>query len=182
MVYHAHYVENIVNVISNAATLEASKEVTKEASEGMFNGLIATVELDNTCSPEVQRVTWESTLRHGEDKWLEDNFSEMPEAKHKKGKREGQWKYRTLLPNPYTSAKSVIGNAIEKGISVVGKGKSAIQKEINGRDDQPDSSLDLAGKFTKSVDKAKALFEQVSDGAMLDACNEYLRKSFPSAF
>jgi hypothetical protein len=34
-----------------------------------------------------------------------------------------------VLPNPYTSAKSVIGSAIASGINPIDKGKSALSKE-----------------------------------------------------
>lgn len=50
-------------------------------------------------------------------------------------KKNGEYKYRVFLPNAYTSAKSVVGNAIDKSLSLKGvdgkfKGKSALQKEL----------------------------------------------------
>lgn len=50
-------------------------------------------------------------------------------------KRNGQYKYRVFLPNAYSSAKSVIGNALDKSIPLKRadgsfKGKTELQKDI----------------------------------------------------
>ncbi len=50
-------------------------------------------------------------------------------------KKNGQYKYRTFLPNSYTSAKSVIRNAIEQGQSLIRDGmvlgKTEVQKSLS---------------------------------------------------
>jgi hypothetical protein len=170
---------DVVNVINNARDVEQSGEINKQASTDMFNGLLGTVEHDVNLTPEENRKFWESSLRVGEDMWCNENFGDISEAKHDKGKRAGEWKYRTILPNPYTSAKSVIGTAIELGIDPKGKGKTELQKAIKEKKEgKEESALDNAGKFTKYIDKAKALYDQVSDPAVKQACDDYILKVF----
>jgi len=53
---------------------------------------------------------FDSVTRFGETKWMEKHFSDDENAKKK---RSGEWKYRTYLPKAYSSAKSVVRNAIE---------------------------------------------------------------------
>lgn len=51
--------------------------------------------------------------------------------------RKGRWNKRKFLPNAYTSAKSVISNAIKMQIPIGGKGKSALQKAIKEAKTKP---------------------------------------------
>lgn len=69
-------------------------------------------------------------LKEGEDRYMEEFCSDVPEAK----KKGGGWKYRSYLPGAYSSAKSVLSNALEAGVSLTDeegkvKGKTALEKE-----------------------------------------------------
>lgn len=173
------FVKDIVSVINSARDVEASSDINKQASEDMFNGLLRSVpEMGGNITPEEHRRIWEANLRFGEDAYCEENFADVEEqAKHQKGKRKGEWKYRTLLPGPYTSAKSVIGKALERGVDVRGKGKSQIQKESNEAASEGGENLDAAGKFKKVIDKAFELMK-TANNATQEEMFEYVREKF----
>ena len=61
-----------------------------------------------------------------EHNYMLDNFNDEPNARHKSGK----WKFRTYLPQSYTSSKSVVITALELGLDITNLGKTAIQKLI----------------------------------------------------
>ena len=63
--------------------------------------------------------------RESEDEWCSQYHSDNPDAK----KSNGDWKYRTLLPVSYSSAKSVIGKSLNAGIALENKSKSQLEKE-----------------------------------------------------
>lgn len=156
------FVDNIVSVINNARDVEASGEINKQASEDMFKGLRDTVPNFPDDMPfNTRRTVWEGNLRHGEDKWCEENYGAMKEqAQHQKGKRAGEWKYRTLLPNPYTSAKNVIAKAIEVGVDPAGMGKSALNK---AKKEAEVEALSEAGKFDRLLTKLYDLYVNCED-------------------
>ena len=66
--------------------------------------------------------------RDAEDEFMQVNYGNDPDAKHTKGKRKGQWKYRTYLPAAYSSAKSELAKALGAGIDVTDKGKTELAK------------------------------------------------------
>ena len=83
-------------------------------------------------------------LSIGEEEYMVDHFSDVPEAR----KKNGQWKFRTYLPGSYTSSRSVIVTALELGISVSNKGKTAIQKEIKLH---KDNSKEVKSDYQKAL-------------------------------
>lgn len=67
-----------------------------------------------------------SYIEEIEQLWCAENFEDVPKNKHKNGK----WKYRTLLPKGYSSAKSVIISALALGVLDNVSGKSALERKI----------------------------------------------------
>jgi len=173
------FIDDIVKVINAAADVQSSSSINKKSTDDMFNGLLATVpDPDPNMDGERFRAVWENNLRFGEDEWCEQEYGDLKDkAQHQGGKRAGEWKYRTILPNPYTSAKNVIGKALERGVDVRGKGKSAIQKESKEAANGGEESLDNAGKFAKLIDKAVELMEE-SENAIQEKMFDYVRAKF----
>jgi len=172
----------VITVIDNARDAEQAGEIGKESTAGVFNGLATTVNVPMFASEldtVERRRAWENSLKPGEDAWCEDNFGAVMEARHAKGKKAGQWKYRTILPNPYTSAKSILGTAIELGINTLGVGKTEIQKAIkkarNGTQVDP---LIESTKFVKAIDKARVLYDQCVDPVIKGAMGGYVSDKF----
>lgn len=165
--------ETTIRILDQARDAESGKEIAKQAGEDMYALL-----RDSTSSygsGKDQRELWEAGLRIGEDTWCENNFYDVPEAKHTRGKLAGTWKYRTILPGPYTSAKSVLGTAIERGTAIETKGKSALQKENNSRKDDP---AYLMEQFKKTIDKALNLYYQEPDSHNRSSMTAYVHEVF----
>lgn len=89
------------------------------------------------------RESYENDLKVFEDEYMEQEFGDEPAAK----KKNGEWKYRTYLPQAYTSAKAVICTAFDLGVDMFdedgdGLGKSAIQKATKEAKASTDSKSD----------------------------------------
>lgn len=97
-------------------------------------------------------------------------------------KKSGEWKFRTFLPASYSSAKSVIGSALELGIPLAdengkSKGKSALQRAIKeAKDDSKEEKTDLekAQGMLDSVAKLAVKCSASDVYALLDSV-EWLR-------
>lgn len=99
---------------------------------------------------------WEEFISGGEDAWMEANYAEDLDARHwvcsKNGKERkaqnlstkykledsgwtyerAEWKKRSYLPGPWTSAKAVVKKAAQRGVDITSDmGKSEIQKKSN---------------------------------------------------
>jgi hypothetical protein len=114
------------------------------------------------------KIVWELECRKGEDIYMEKEFHNIPEAK----KKNGTWKYRTYLNGSYTSAKSIIGTALELGIPItdtsgehaIPKGKTALQNEIKaakGADSENEKSN--RDKIKIMLSSVKALYSKEED-------------------
>ena len=85
-------------------------------------------------------------------------------------KKSGEWKFRTFLPASYSSAKSVIGSALELGIPLADengkpKGKSALQRAIKeAKDDSKEEKTDL--------EKAQGMLDSVAKLAVKCSARE----------
>lgn len=120
---------SIYEIIQDAVIVEKGKGLVKTTTDNFFASLRNTI----TEGKYATRETWEDYLRVDEDRWMEDNFGDEPDAKHKSGaKRKDTWKY-SLLPKPYQSAKSVLSRALERGFDVDGKGKTELENMIQGK-------------------------------------------------
>ena len=151
----------VYELINDAVLVEKGKDIVSNTTNNFFANLRSTVTQNNY----TEREYWEAYLKIDEDKWMEDYHGSDPDAKHPGGKiRAGTWKYRTYLPNPYTSAKSIIGTCLDKGISVEGKTKKELQDAINGKvpgstELAPDSNVN---KFERSWRKCKRYFDSAT--------------------
>jgi len=153
----------VYELINDALLVEKGKDIVQNTSSNFFASLRGTVTQNNYTN----REDWEAYLSIDEDKWMEDQYGSDPDAKHKGGAiRKGTWKYRTYLPNPYSSAKSILGTCLDKGISVEGRTKKELQDAINGKvpgstELAPDSNVN---KFERSWRKCKRYYESLTEG------------------
>jgi len=153
----------VYELINDAVLVEKGKDIVSNTTNNFFANLRSTVTQNNY----THREEWEAYLKIDEDKWMEDYHGSDPEAKHTGGKiRAGTWKYRTYLPNPYTSAKSILGTCLDKGISVEDKTKKELQDTINGKvpgstELAPDSNVE---KFKRSWKKCVRYYESTTEG------------------
>lgn len=77
-------------------------------------------------SPADAAYCFQVEYAEGEIEFMEVNYSGDPDAKHKTGKRAGQWKVRAYLPNGYNSAKIELRKGLEAGLDPTGMGKTAL--------------------------------------------------------
>ena len=78
--------------------------------------------------PDDAAIAFNNECRDGENEFMEVNYGSDPEAKHTSGKRAGEWKFRTFLPNSYCSSKTELAKGLQAGIDPAGLGKSALNK------------------------------------------------------
>ena len=161
---------SVYEAINDAVLAEQGHGIVKNSEEQCYNKLRSIQEQNKFLSGNF----FLEELKPDEDQWMQDNFGDDPKAKHSgKGKRSG-WKYRTYMPGKYWNARTVIANAIDKGIDVTGKGKSQLQNEVSGKVPS-DSSTETAStnmdKFKKSVIKLNTYFGSMSTSERGEAIN-----------
>ena len=102
----------------------------------------------------------EGMLQHcmvAEDEYMEEFYGDVSDAK----KKNGDWKYRTYLPAAYSTAKSVIGNALDHGVPLV------VDGEYRGK-----TALEAAIKASKEA----VLDETTAYDHALNACNIVIKE------
>ena len=102
--------------VSNKGSEEGYRHLRDRAA-ALFNDLQAT-------AADVFMIE----CNEAEDTFCQTNYANDPDARHTKGRRKGQWKKRTLLPQSYNTAKSALYSALEAGIDPAGLGKTALDK------------------------------------------------------
>jgi len=104
--------------------------VAGKADDDAYNKLrdVAVASFNMSEDPDRRREDFEHICREAEDEFCEVNYAGDPKAKHTAGKRKGQWKYRTLLPGAYSSARSTLAGALGDGVNPAGMGKTAVSK------------------------------------------------------
>lgn len=126
--------------------------VSVEADKNGYSTLIESA-INSGCT---SKGDWDTYCYGGEVQFCEQEYASDPNARKKS---TGEWKFRTLLPQAYTSAKSVIGTALDHCIPLVDEngnpmGKSALQNRIK-------ASKDEASDPKTEVEKAQAMLESV---------------------
>ncbi len=143
-----------IDTIIMADVSDEQEKLSKESSGVMFGDLKG-----SAIGYGNDRMGWELFIRIHEDSWMESkNFGS--EAK----KKDGTWKYRTYLPMAWSSAKSVLGNALANDIDITGDiSKSEIERKLreHKRALQPEKS-DIV-KFDIVMETAKKIYDKLSD-------------------
>ena len=132
--------EEMTNAAQVAETIEEFK-ATESFKAGTYNKLhtvcvaLRDDAMNNDSTPSAVRAAVEVELEAGELIFVRANFTQ-PEIDAETTKKTGKIKMTKFLPGDYRSAKSVILNAIENGVSLFDAdgealGKSALQKGIN---------------------------------------------------
>lgn len=103
------------------------------------------------------RDDFAARLLISEHEFMEENYSDTEAAKTKSGK----WKYRSYLPAAYSSAKSVILTAIERGTIPVGSADHIGKTELQRRNAAatPTSKNDLVRVVEAFLKQHKGLIE-----------------------
>jgi len=160
---------SIFNGITNYAV------AGKGATEGYRHVREAAEKINEEYFEPEQRVeAFLQKCREAEDEFMEVNYGNDPEAKHDKGKRKGEWKYRSYLPQAYNTAKSALKNALEAGVDPSGFGKTELEKEtrkVTTVKKTPDELLAAA------VELVIKRFDNAGPTAQHDAINK-LRNKF----
>lgn len=99
--------------------------------------------------------------------WAEEEAAEqgctIGEIVEKSQTKSGKWKMRTILPNAWSSAKSVVGTAIDKGIDIEGMGKSELQKAIKDSGGARGASATPAERAMSYVTKLKNVWGDLTE-------------------
>jgi len=138
-------------------------DIAHESTEGAYNTLVyAAVEAD--C---YSKDTWILYTQPAEDEYM-TRFHNEPESR----KKDGTWKYRTYLPAAYSSAKSVIGSALDLNLPLLGEngkpvGKSALQSSIKGAKDGTTEEKSRVDKVNIMLDSIKKLAQWADSGERL---------------
>jgi len=93
-----------------------------------------------------------------------------------KKKSTGDWKFRTYLPKAYTSAKSVLGTALDLGIPIIDAngivvGKSALQAAIKEAKDGDKEEKSIPEKVEAMLDSVRKLVDKADFGELGDVAN-----------
>ena len=147
----------VYEAINDAILAEQGHGIVKNSEEQCYNKLRSIQEQNNYPNSSY----YLDYLLTDENRWMYDNFGDDPKAKHSgRGKRSG-WKYRTYMPGKYWNARTVIANAIDKGIDVTGKGKSQLQNEVSGKvpsDSSTETTSTNLDKFKKGIIKLNSYY------------------------
>lgn len=105
---------------------EKVRDVVTTTLSGEYNKLRDYVIEFERLSVDEDPEILDAFLLSEETSWLETKYEKVEPYIHK----NGSWKYRTLLPKSYSSAKSVVLKGKELGILNHSLGKSALEKLI----------------------------------------------------
>lgn len=114
------------NIFDSISRYAVAGKANDDAYDRLRDGAVKSYNAFTDAS--VRRADFEATCRDAEDEFCEINYAGDPKAKHTAGNRKGQWKYRTLLPAAYSSAKSALAGALGDGVDPAGIAKSALTK------------------------------------------------------
>jgi len=114
-------------VYGSISKYAVSKVADKEAYSDLRD-VAASCALNFPFDANDATLAFNSECREGENEFMEVNYGGDPKAKHQTGKRAGEWKFRTFLPNSYSSSKTELVKGLQAGIDPTGLGKSALNK------------------------------------------------------
>lgn len=105
--------------------------VSGKASDEAYADLrdVAVEAFEGAVEPEDRALLFADLVSPGEDEFMRVNYDANPDARHAKGKRKGQWKYRTFLPHAYNTAKSALTSGLAAGVDPTGLGKTDLEKQ-----------------------------------------------------
>jgi hypothetical protein len=137
-------------------------DVAKESDTQAYGVLVDAARFGDSVS---DKESFNYLCQLGETDYMERFHHNTEGAK----KKSGEWKFRTFLPPAYSSAKSVIGTALELHIPLVDEnynnmGKSALQRAIKEAKE--------GSKETKTeLEKAQGMLDSVAKIAAWMKCN-----------
>ena len=149
----------IVSILESIVQFDVANESTSAA----YNTLAG-----EACQCAGGKSAWESFLLPSESEYMQ-RFHNIEDAKKKS---TGDWKFRTYLPKAYTSAKSVLGTALEMGIPIIDAnglvvGKSALQAAIKAAKDGDKEEKSIPEKVDGMLDSIGKLADKASTSELL---------------
>jgi hypothetical protein len=124
--------------------------------------------------PDGAFATFEADCRRAEDDFMETNYAGDPNAKHDKGKRAGEWKYRSYLPGAYSTAKTELSKALQVGVDPKGLGKTEIAKQRKAKTTTPSTPIDRVNKALSQIMNAINELPQAEAEAVRDHIRDVL--------
>lgn len=106
------------DTIIKASVADDQHALADEAGSNVFG------DLAGSATSATVRKEWEESIRPFEDQYMNEQVT-APD----KIKKNGEYKYRTFLPKAWSSAKSVVGQAIEYGIVLNADSKKTATEE-----------------------------------------------------
>jgi len=142
-------------------------DVANESTSAAYNTLAG-----EACQCAGGKSAWESFLLPSESEYMQ-RFHNIEDAKKKS---TGDWKFRTYLPKAYTSAKSVLGTALDLGIPIIDAngivvGKSALQAAIKEAKDGDKEEKSIPEKVEAMLDSVRKLVDKADFGELGDVAN-----------
>ena len=142
-------------------------DVAKESDTQAYGVLIDAARFGDSVS---DKESFNYLCKLGETDYMERFHHNTEGAK----KKSGEWKFRTFLPPAYSSAKSVIGTALELHIPLVDEnynnmGKSALQRAIKEAKKETKTELEKAQGMLDYVAKVAAKCNSRELDALLDS-------------
>lgn len=152
---------------------DEQERLSHEAGSKVFNEMRSVAAGIKSSEP---RKNFDKQLRRVEDQWMAERHSKNPDAKWAKGtKRAGEWKYRTYLPGRWTSSKSVLGNALDRGVEIH-DGMSKKECETANKQKKVTSAKTEKEKFDFVMDTALKIFDKLSPEEMEEMCTKWALK------
>ena len=138
-------------------------DVANESTSAAYNTLAG-----EACQCAGGKSAWESFLLPSESEYMQ-RFHNIEDAKKKSS---GDWKFRTYLPKAYTSAKSVLGTALDLGIPIIDSngmvvGKSALQASIKEAKDGDKDEKTIPEKVDWMLNSIGKLADKASTSELL---------------
>jgi len=130
---------NVDNVFDSISGYAVSGKATDNAYNTLSNAAAACFSAFDGDGP-LAAADFADDCRKAEDEFMQINYASDAKARHVGGKKAGQWKYRSYLPQSYNSAKSALHKALEAGIDPTGLGKTALDKKRSEKTSTPRSA------------------------------------------
>lgn len=122
--------------------------------------------------------TFRTECEAGETEFMEINYGSDPDAKHVSGKRNGQWKFRSYLPNSYSSSKTELVKGLEAGIDPAGLGKSDLNKQ---RTETTKAERTVEEKIADYVGKLNRAINSIDDANQRQAQRQQAIRSLSTS-
>jgi len=155
---------SVVEVIHNYKVVDVYEGKIKEAKDSEYGKLYnfaQQLEKSTDCSNRGMHLArFDYATTSAETKWMVDNVD--PKVGRTKS---GKWKFRTYLPKGYSSAKSVLRNAIDLGVLPSDEkiGKTALERRVKEAKKETSSGRGKTEKTLNTLDWVRNVKDALYD-------------------